>query len=117
MAEIHLGLATPEQCNSATLTVTFDTNAMTIEITKRGLGQAAALEIGLEFSKRRDNLAEPELWLQGLGRALGKTERKKVVKATREWADGDSVGAHYGFGIELFCTEEEGRSGRFRARP
>jgi hypothetical protein len=87
-------------------------NALTIEIMKRGLGQAVARDLGLQLSERRDDLAQPELWHQGLGRARGKTELKKVARATREWADGDSVGAHHGFGIQLFCTEDQGRSGR-----
>lgn len=85
-------------------------NEMTTAITTRGLGQAKALELGLHFSKR-DDVSTPELWLQGLGRARNKSERNKVYKATREWADGDSIAAHHGFGMQLFCSEDVGRSG------
>ena len=86
-------------------------NSMTDEIAKRGFGQAPALQLGLYFSDR-DNVTKPELWLQGLGRARDKAERNKVARAISEWADGDSVGAHCGFEIQLFCTEDKGRSGR-----
>ena len=27
-----------------------------------------------------------------------------------EWADGDTIGAQIGYGIEYFCTEDAGRS-------
>ena len=30
----------------------------------------------------------------------------------REWADGDSIAAHYGFGIDLFCTADCGKNAR-----
>jgi hypothetical protein len=54
------------------------------------------------------------LWLQGLGRATDKSEKKKVADAVREWGDGDSIAAHYGFGIQLFRSEDfrKNRSGR-----
>jgi hypothetical protein len=84
-------------------------NSMTTEIAKRGVGQSIAVSLGLEFS-RRAGVIEPELFLQGLGRAA-ESERKKVAKAVREWSDGDSVAAHYGFGIELFCSDDFGGSG------
>lgn len=51
-------------------------NELTTEIAKRGVGQAIAVELGLQFSQR-DGVQKPELFLQGLGRAKGKPERKK----------------------------------------
>jgi len=30
--------------------------------------------------------------------------------ALNEWADGDSVAAHYGYGIDLFCSEDFGKN-------
>jgi hypothetical protein len=85
-------------------------NALTTEIGRRGVGQAAAIKLGLQFSAR-DNAGEPELWLQGLGRARDGSERTRVARVVREWADGDSIAAHYGFGIELICTDDFGQSG------
>lgn len=84
-------------------------NSLTTEIARRGVGQAIAVHLGVEFSKR-DGISTPELWLQGLGRSRDKFERRKVAAAVREWADGDSVAAHYGFGIDLFCSEDFGKS-------
>ena len=89
-------------------------NALTTEIGRRGVGQAVAVNLGLEFSAR-DGVNEPELWLQGLGRARDNSECKRVAEAIREWADGDSIAAHYGFGIELFCTDDFARNSSNRS--
>ena len=89
-------------------------NELTTEIARRDVGQAIAVELGLRFS-RRDGVENPELFLQGLGRAKDKPERKKVAEAVREWADGDSVAAHYGFGMTLFCSEDFQKNGARRS--
>jgi hypothetical protein len=86
-------------------------NEITTEIARHGVGQAIAVELGLRFSQR-DSVENPELFLQGLGRAKDKLERRKVAEAVREWADGDSVAAHYGFGMNLFCSEDFAISGQ-----
>jgi len=62
---------------------------------------------GLRRLRRRDT-SQPTLWFQGLRRAKSNGERQKVAKAVAEWADGDSVAAHYGYGIKLFCSEDFG---------
>ncbi|NUT60400.1 hypothetical protein HNO82_04680 [Herbaspirillum sp. C9C3] len=79
-------------------------NYLATEIERRHLGRAVAVKLGLEFSKRA-NAPEPELWLQGLGRANA-DEKTLVSKAVAEWADGDSIASHYGFGIQLFCSDD-----------
>lgn len=89
-------------------------NELTTEIARRGVGQAIAVELGLQFSPR-DRVETPELFLQGLGRAKDKPEREKVAEAIREWADGDSVAAHYGFGMKVFCSEDFAISGQGRS--
>lgn len=86
-------------------------NELTTEIARRGVGQAIAVELGLQFSQR-DSAEKPELFLQGLGRAKDKPEKRRVAEAVREWADGDSVAAHYGFGMKLFCSEDFAISGQ-----
>ena len=37
-------------------------------------------------------------------------EENAVKRAVAEWADGDSVAAHIGYGIDFFCTEDSGKS-------
>jgi hypothetical protein len=86
-----------------------EVNEMATRIATRGVGHAVAVEVGLLFSQRA-GVTKPELWLQGLGRARGKAESKKVAKAIREWADGDSIASHYGFGNDVFCTDDFAKS-------
>jgi hypothetical protein len=76
-------------------------------LARRCLGRARAVKLGLEYSRRE--AAEGELWMQGLGRARTKGERKKVRKVINEWADGDAIAAHIGTGNDLFCTYDLGR--------
>jgi hypothetical protein len=78
-------------------------NALTTEITGRHAGQWDAAQLGMEQVKRMRG-PHPILWLQGLPLA----DENKVKRAVAEWADGDSVAAHYGFGIQLFCTDDVG---------
>jgi hypothetical protein len=89
-------------------------NKLTTEIARRGVGRAIAFKLKLQFSQR-DRVESPELFQQGLGRAKDKLERKKVAEAIREWADGDSVAAHYGFGMKLFCSEDFRKNGAGRS--
>jgi hypothetical protein len=84
-------------------------NEMAAAIRRRGLGQAVPLALGLQFLVR-DGISQPTLWFQRLRRAKSNSERQKVVKAVAEWADGDSVAAHYGYGIDLICSEDFGRN-------
>lgn len=84
-------------------------NEMAIAMAKRGLGQAVAVSLGLQLLAR-DGVPQPTLWFEGLRRAKGNREHKRIVKAVAEWADGDSVAAHYGHGIDLFCSEDFGRN-------
>lgn len=83
-------------------------NEMATTIAVRGVGQASAVALGLRFLAR-DGIPQPTLWFQGLRRTKSNGEREKVAKAVAEWADGDSVAAHYGYGIELFCSEDFGK--------
>jgi hypothetical protein len=84
-------------------------NSIATEMAKRHVGHAVAVQLGVQFSQR-DHAPEPELWLQGIGRARNKTEADKVAMAINEWADGDSIASHYGFGIEMFCSDDFGKN-------
>jgi hypothetical protein len=80
-------------------------NDMATAIAVRGLGYAKAVELGRKFADC-DNASNPEFWFKGL---LG-ASRRQVKLALNEWADGDSVAAHYGYGIDLFCSEDFGKN-------
>ncbi len=77
-------------------------------IQARGLGYATAVRLGLKFSERDGKTGE--WWFQALRRAQDETERRKVQRAIREWADADSIAAYVGYGIDLFCSEDMGKS-------
>jgi RecB family exonuclease len=74
----------------------------------RGRGNATAVRLGLKFSERDGKVGE--WWFQALRRAQDESERRKVQRAIREWADADSIAAHVGYGIDLFCSEDMGKS-------
>jgi hypothetical protein len=82
-------------------------NELATVIGARGVGYAVPVKLGLQLLTP-DEIAKPTLWFEGLRRA----SHKQVKRAINEWADGDSVAAHYGYGIDLFCTEDEGRGAR-----
>ena len=48
-------------------------------------------------------------WFFGLPYA----DEKMVQKAFSEWADGDALAACYGYKIQYFCTEDQGKSAGF----
>jgi hypothetical protein len=79
-------------------------NELSTRIDSRGIGRARAVNLGLQFCNH--DPAEPELWTNGLKHA----NANAVKEAIAEWADGDSVAAHYGFGMQLFCSEDMGKS-------
>ncbi len=50
---------------------------------------------------------------QKVDRAQAPAATRKVARAIAEWADGDSVAAHYGYANDLFCTQDRAvRAGR-----
>lgn len=77
------------------------------EIESRGVGFSQLKELAKKFSSRA-NVIEP--WFKSLERAIDVHERSAVNRAVAEWADGDTLGAHIGYGIEFFCTEDAGKS-------
>ena len=77
-------------------------------IEARGVGYALVKSVAVKIAKR-DGVAN-EMPTQSLGRAQGVHEEGRVKRAVPEWADADSMAAHVGYGIELFCTEDEGKS-------
>jgi hypothetical protein len=81
-------------------------NALDAAIVARGLGRAQVIGLAKSFSERDG--ASDEWWLQGLERTRSTAERKKVRRAVNEWADGEVLAAHAGYGNDLFCTHDSG---------
>lgn len=50
-----------------------------------------------------------EPWFSSLLRARDIHEQRQVQRAIAEWADADSIAAHIGYGMDLFCTEDQGK--------
>jgi len=93
--------------NSLTRLERYEAIAAAIEA--RGLGFARVLKVARSRSHGPDSPS-------GLGcvdRASSPGDLTKVARAVAEWADGDSVAAHYGYGNDLFCTQDRAaRAGR-----
>ncbi len=81
-------------------------NALDAAIVARGLGRAQVIELAKSFSERDG--AAGEWWPQGLERTRTAAERKKARLAVNEWADGEALAAHAGYGNDLFCTDDKG---------
>lgn len=77
------------------------------DLDTRGVGFALVKQLASDFAQRA-NVQEP--WFKSLSRASGIAEERAVQRAVAEWADGDSIAAHIGYGIDYFCTGDEGKS-------
>jgi hypothetical protein len=78
----------------------FVTVARAIE--DRGLGHPRVLAIAKRWGAR----APGEPWYRVLGKAKDIHEEREVARAIAEWSDADSIAAHYGYGNDLFCTQD-----------
>src|SRR6267143_2097129 len=76
-------------------------------IEARGLGCAQAQRIAGEI---RAEVGGHHPFAFYLGNPRNPAERKKINRAIKEWADGDSVAAQYGYKIDLFCSEDFGKN-------
>jgi hypothetical protein len=81
-------------------------------IEARGLGSPRVMAIANRWA---DRAAPNEPWYRLLGTAKDIYETREVARAIAEWSDADSIGAHYGYANDLFCTLDvaagEGRRG------
>ena len=77
------------------------------ELDIRGVGFIQVKQLASKFATRA-KVQEP--WFQSLQRAVDVHEENAVIRAVAEWADGDSVAAHIGYGLDFFCTGDEGKS-------
>jgi hypothetical protein len=81
-------------------------NEAVTAIEARGLGCAQAMRIAYEI---RADIGGYDPFVTYLGRPRTLAEQRQINRAIAEWADGDSVAAHYGYGIDLFCSEDFGK--------
>jgi len=77
-------------------------------IESKGLGFSRLRRMADEFAERA-GVVEP--WYKSIGRANDIHKKRAVERAFAEWSDADSIAAHIGYGMELFCTEDQGHSG------
>ena len=80
------------------------------EITKQQEEEFAKLdEMLAPAGLRAPRIAFEEPWLRSLLRAKDIHEQRQVQRAIAEWADADSIAAHIGYGIDLFCSEDQAK--------
>lgn len=70
-----------------------------IENAKAGINQAKAL------AKRLDPHVVP--WINAFMNAISPQDEQAVGDAIAEWADGDLIAGHYGYGNEILCTNDK----------
>ncbi len=75
-------------------------------IEARGLGIAQLKKLG----ERLGESDSQSVWFQSLNRARDIHEEREVERAFSEWADGDSIAAHVAYGIDVFCSDDVGKS-------
>jgi hypothetical protein len=80
---------------------------VTSAIEARGLGCTQAQRIALEI---QTEVGGDGSFLSYLGRPRNPTEQKRINRAVAEWSDGDSIAAHYGYGIDRFCSRDFGQN-------
>lgn len=72
-----------------------------------GVGFAQLVNLGQGLAAT----SEPEaIWFKALSLANDVHQRRAVERAFGEWADGDSIAAHVAYGMDVFCTSDEGKS-------
>ena len=72
----------------------------------RGVGMAQIKDLGERLGGSDSQFP----WFRSLDRAEGIHEMREVERAFGEWADGDSIAAHVAYGIDIFCSDDFGKS-------
>lgn len=90
-----------------------------ISIAKRNVetgldvGRSRACNLGLAMLNREaPDLSSQRFWYEGLGLAKDKKERDKVAEAIAEWSDAEVIVRHIGYGIDLLCSLDAGKSAK-----
>lgn len=75
-------------------------------IEARGVGMAQIKDLGKKLGEADSHSP----WFRYLDRAKDIHEKRKIERAFSEWADGDSIAAHVAYGIDIFCSDDFGKS-------
>ena len=75
-------------------------------IEARGVGFAQVKALG----ERLPINSPHDLWFRALKEAKDIHEENGVKRAFSEWADGDALGSHIAYGIDVFCSADVGNS-------
>ncbi|MFG1225658.1 hypothetical protein [Xanthobacter wiegelii] len=73
----------------------------------RGVGRAVLTAIGNGIHSR---LGTTGTWFSALNQAADIHEERRIQRGVGEWADADTVAAHYAYENDYLCTEDEGNS-------
>ena len=80
----------------------------------RGLGSARAVKIATRIAPS-GTFQRP--WFTALGAAKDIHEQREVARAVAEWADADTIAAHYAYGNDVFCTLDAAKAETKRGEP
>ena len=75
-------------------------------IESRGVGFAQVKALGASMTTSRPI----SLWFQLLAETNDVHKQREVERAFSEWADGDSLAAHVAYGLDIFCSDDVGKS-------
>lgn len=75
-------------------------------IESRGLGYAQVKALGQALK-----VGDPgEIWYRALVSAKDIHQQRAVERAFSEWADGDAIASHIAYGLDVFCSNDLGKS-------
>lgn len=77
---------------------------VTSAIEARGVGRAVLADLAAKLT------VGDEPWYRALLRATDVHTQRAIQRAFGEWADGDSIASHVAYGMDVFCTDDMGRS-------
>lgn len=87
-----------------------------LDIQARGLGSAIVMKIAKRIAERLGtNTPFSKAGVELLEYPKDEEEKSEIKAAIAEWADGDSIAAHIGFGNDFFCTEDHAKRARWPA--
>jgi hypothetical protein len=75
------------------------------EIEDRGFGMAPFRTLGLKLAVR-NAVSEPFFDIPNV--TLTKEDEVEIANAVAEWADGDAIACHIGYGNDVFCSGDKG---------